>query len=401
MAGKNEVLDMSDDDFLKMTGPADVPEPDPDPEPEKEDVVEEPVVEDEPKSEPEKTDEPVEEEEEPEDEPEPVKVQKIADGNPLNKADKEKPAPTKDPKDPVVAADKPTPEEPAENTVTTADKEAFYDKVMSGFKANGKKIELRSPDELIQLAQMGCNYTAKMQALAPHRKMLLMLENNGLLDEGKLAYLIDLDKKNPDAIKKLVKEAGIDPLDIDTAAESKYREGNHRVDDKEVAFRSTLDDMRSDPEGLDTLRVLNSTWDQASKDALYENPEIMPIMHQQRQLGVYDRIAAEVNRQKTLGAIPTDKSFVEAYQQVGKQMAAAGAFADIDKAPPAKAAPAKPAVPATPVATRVAAPKAAVTHNDKASAAAATRTTPRQAKVLVNPLEMADDEFLKQMNGRL
>lgn len=57
-------------------------------------------------------------------------------------------------------------------------------------------IELRDSSEAVQLMQKGANYTRKMQDIAPHRKVLLMLENNGLLDEGKLSYLIDLEKKN-------------------------------------------------------------------------------------------------------------------------------------------------------------------------------------------------------------
>lgn len=406
MSVVSDVLSMSDDDFLKMGGPTDVT------------VVEtpqdlEPVL------------EPVLEQEAPlvpatadnADEPQ-TDLEKEPDAeldNPLAKADelltdKDKQAPAVTAKDSkeadkaplvpavtaVTADAKDTPAAPA--PVTSADKEAFYDKVMTGFKANGKQIELRSPEELIQLAQMGANYTSKMQQIAPHRKMLLMLENNGLLDEGKLSYLIDLEKKDPEAIKKLIKDSGMNPLDIDTEVEPTYREGNHRVDDKEVNFRTALDDMRSNPKGIETLQVLNSTWDQASKDALFENPGIMPIMLQQRELGVYDRIAAEIDRQKMLGAIPATKSFVESYQQVGKQMAADGALADLEQT---QAPAQQPVAPVQPVATRAAAPKATVVHSDKASAAAPTRTTPRQAKVLVNPLEMSDDEFLKQMNGRL
>ncbi len=71
---------------------------------------------------------------------------------------------------------------------TPPDYKALYEKVMAPLKANGKTIDIKSPEELIQLAQMGANYTRKMQAIAPHRKVLLMLENNGLLDEGKLCF---------------------------------------------------------------------------------------------------------------------------------------------------------------------------------------------------------------------
>lgn len=57
-------------------------------------------------------------------------------------------------------------------------------------------MQVNSVDEAIQLMQMGANYTRKMQELQPHRKTLLMLENNGLLDEGKLSFLIDSDEES-------------------------------------------------------------------------------------------------------------------------------------------------------------------------------------------------------------
>ena len=65
-----------------------------------------------------------------------------------------------------------------------------YEKLMAPFKANGKMITPRSPEEAISLMQMGANYTRKMQELQPYRKVMLMLQNNGLMDEEKLSFLI-------------------------------------------------------------------------------------------------------------------------------------------------------------------------------------------------------------------
>ena len=61
----------------------------------------------------------------------------------------------------------------------STDYKAFHDKMMAPFVANGKTIQLQSVDEAIQLMQMGANYTRKMQSIAPHRKVLMMLEKMG------------------------------------------------------------------------------------------------------------------------------------------------------------------------------------------------------------------------------
>ena len=269
--------------------------------------------------------------------------------------------------------------------VSAEEHSAFYAKVMAPFKANGKMIELKSPEEAIQLMQMGANYTRKMQAIQPHKKALMMLETAGLLDEGKLSYLIDLDKKNPEAIKKLIKEAGIDPIDIDTTSEPNYLEGHHRVSNEEAAFRTIMDEVGDSDEGKATLAEFSS-WDHASKDLLWKSPDIMKVLHEQRESGIYATISAEVSRLRTIGAIPPDTPFLHAYKQVGDYMTQQAAAA-----PKAKA----------PVAVGVIQPKPAVKNSAQANAASPTRSGTRSVSLDSTLLNMSDDDFLKHMATRV
>lgn len=96
------------------------------------------------------------------------------------------------------------------------DYEAAYKQLTATFRANGKDIQVNSVEDAITLMKMGANYNKKMAGLKPNLRLMKMLENNNLLDESKLTYLIDLDKKDPEAIKKFIKDSGVDPLDIDT-----------------------------------------------------------------------------------------------------------------------------------------------------------------------------------------
>ena len=292
--------------------------------------------------------------------------------------------PIKEVKDPVV-------DNKTTDTTSSIDYEEGYKRLMAPFKANGKMVTLNSPEEAIQLMQMGANYTRKMQDIQPHRKVLQMLENNGLLDEGKLSFLIDLDKKNPEAIKKLIKDTGIDPLDIDTSVEPDYKEGNHRISDEDVAFTTVLEDIKSSPNGIETIQVINQ-WDHASKDLLWKSPELMSVIHSQRDNGIYDRITTEIERRKTLGIIPASVPFINAYKVVGDELNSQGKFNDLVKPIPNRN---------TPIATRVAAPKPTVTNNNQANAASTTRSVKTPAKPLVNPLAMSDEDFLKQFSNRV
>ena len=306
---------------------------------------------------------------------------------------------TKTPEESVAEADKnKTPEQLAQDKAEAdakakdtqpageVDYKAGYEQIMAPFKANGKTMQVKSVEEAIQLMQMGANYTRKMQELQPHRKTLLMLENNGLLDEGKLSFLIDLDKKNPEAIKKLLQDAKIDPLDVDLEKESTYQEGNHKVSDEEAQFRLVLDELSSNPVGRETLQTINSTWDQASKEVLWKQPEVMNTIHQQRENGVYARIMAEIDRRRTLGVIQVGVPFLEAYRVVGDELHKAGAFNDLFK-PKATAV--------APVATRAAMPKP-TGLDPKAEAAAVHRGSPSKTTSPLEAMQKAsDDEFLK------
>lgn len=295
---------------------------------------------------------------------------------------------------------------PADNaSATQVDYEAFYKQVMAPFKANGKTIQLQDVSEAIQLMQQGANFTRKMQDIAPHRKLLMMLDNNGLLDQDKLSFLIDLDKKNPEAIKKLIKDSGVDPMDFDPRVEPAYQAGNHQVTDEQVAFDTALKEVASSSDGQNTLRVINSEWDQASKDVLWKNPQVLTVIHSQRENGIYDRISTEVNRLRTIGTIPANVAFIEAYRAVGDNMAKVGAFNDLAPQQMQQGAPGHTATGPTaarvPVATRVATPPAPVANSTAALAASPSRSTPQRKEAIVNPLSMADDDFLAKMKNRL
>lgn len=256
------------------------------------------------------------------------------------------------------------------------DYEGFYKEVMAPLKANGTTIQLKSPKEAIQLMQMGANYTKKMQAISQYKKTIMMLQNNNI-DEDKLSFLIDLDKKDPEAIKKLLIDANINPYDIDTSEAPEYKQGNHKISDEEATFTSILEDLQQVQGGNETIQVINS-WDQASKDVLWTNPEIMKIIHQQRESGVYNQIANEIERQKMLGQINPNMPFLMAYKTIGDALMQTKVQPKV-------------------VATKVVKPKPTISNGERAKAASPTKiNSNKTTKTFKNPLAMSDDEFLKQ-----
>lgn len=265
------------------------------------------------------------------------------------------------------------------------DYQGFYEKVMAPIKANGKTLQLRSPEEAIKLIQQGANYTQKMQAIAPHRKILMMLEKNNLLNEDKLSLLIDLDRKDPEAIKKFLQDSKIDAYSIDTSEESKYVPGANKISDDAVAFQEVVDELSTSSTGRDTMMYIRDNWDATSKDIIWKQPNILRDIVQQRTNGVFDKINEEIDRAITLGEVSPNTPYIYLYKAMGDKLF--GSATQQQQQP----------VVNTPIATRTKQPKSVISNGAKVKAAAPTRTTTKQAQVFKNPFEMSDEEFLKTL----
>ncbi len=205
------------------------------------------------------------------------------------------------------------------------DYKSEYQRILAPFKANGREIKVDSVDDAISLMQMGANYNKKMEALKPNLRLIKMLENNGLLDEDKLSYLIDLDKKNPEAINKLVKDSGLDPLDLNTEEAKEYKPVSRRVNDLEIELDTVLEEIQHTDSYTRTLGIVSKEWDTASKQTIGATPQLLKVINTHVQSGVYDLISKTIDNERTFGRLQ-GLSDIEAYRQVGDQLHAKGAF---------------------------------------------------------------------------
>ena len=199
------------------------------------------------------------------------------------------------------------------------DYESAYKKVSEPFRANGIDIKVDDPEDIVRLMQMGANYQKKMSQLKPHLKIIKMLENNDLLKPEQLNNLIDVFKKDPKAIAKLVKESSLDPLDIDKDAPSDYEPNDYSVSDGEIELDQVLEDIKDTDTFNRTINVLTKSWDAASKQTISEHPEIIRIINSHMANGVFDKVDAVLQRDKALGkteGLPD----VEAYKQIADYM---------------------------------------------------------------------------------
>lgn len=311
---------------------------------------------------------------------EPAKVE----APPANGAD---PAAPKPGDAPAKTAEQVLAEQTAANAPAVIDYEGIYKRIFgTPIKAAGKEITVLNADEAISLIQKGVGFHSKLNKLQPDLKFVEMLRNNGLLDEAKLSLLIDAQAGKPGAIKKLLDSAKLDPLTLDSAEASTYAPSDHRVSDNQVQFQSVVNDLRDSTSGAQLL-IDAQGWDQNSKAEIYKTPDVLTMLAHQKESGRYDKIKAQVDREKLLGNIPPTEGFLVSYARVGQQMMQAGAFGEV-KTPTPTPTP-------TPVVQKVITPPAPPNAVAAAAAAPTRKTTPAPKPAVASTKGMSDEDFMK------
>lgn len=274
----------------------------------------------------------------------------------------------------------------ADNVSDLSNAESELAKLFAPFRANGKDMKVDSVDDAISLMKMGAGFNKKMAGLKPNLKLMKMLDNNELLNEDQISYLIDLSKKEPKAIAKLVKESGIDPLELTDEEHTDYTPNKYTVNDAQLELDSVLNDIKDSANYQATVELVSDTWDEASKTVLLRNPSIIKVINDHMDSGIYDKINSEMEKERTLGRL-TGLSDVEAYKQIGDAMNARGDFGSADQ---------------NETATSTSNQKAKKNKPDpklksRKKAASLTKQSPSSSKNKsdFNPLAVSDDEIEK------
>lgn len=373
MVNPDEVLDMSDEDFMKLGSDSFTSE-----------VTTEAKVETQPDPETYTADN--------ESGPDTEDDSTEKDAEDGDAATTQETAPEDDKEEKTDATIDPAAEETPEAS-TEPDYAAIGKQLMSEFKANGTTLKMKSVDDAIQLMQMGANYHKKMAGLKPSLKTLKLLENNGLLDHEKLSYLIDLSQNKPEAITQLLKDSKIDPMTIDLAGEETYVPPTRTVNDTEILLDEVLDSISSSPHYNKTLTVLGEEWDSISRSAIAKNPDVIRAINAHMENGVYDQVVEAIAYERSLGKLSGVSDF-DAYQRVGSYMHENNMFvgsANVNQTKDTQTQ-TKPATQTKPESDT----QAQERLNRKQAASPS-----RQQKAVVkdnsnyNPLEMSDEDFVK------
>lgn len=287
-------------------------------------------------------------------------------------------------------ADATDPNKPEPASQNVPDYKAFHDALTKPFKANGRDITISSPEEIIQLMQMGANYNAKMAALKPSRRLMKMLEQNQLMDEEKLGFLIDLNKRDPKAIAKLMQDSGFNVEEYDPEAQVDYKSTHVAPSTQQIDLEDVVQELQHQPGFKDVLTAVTTDWDPESQEIIGNNPQILRLLQQQKVSGHFDLIQAEVAKQALFGKA-NGMTTLQLYSAVESRLVQEGKLPGVKPAPVVTPTP-EPA----PVPTQAKEPTEDTTAKKKAAAAPKQtmqgKTTPSGD---INIFSLTDEEFAK------
>lgn len=168
------------------------------------------------------------------------------------------------------------------------------------YKANGREYEFTDDEVKEQFGKVfgqAMNYTKKMQEMKPDRKKLDAIKEAGWTDQD-VNLAIELLKGDKNAITELIKQKGIDTLELDVEGSNDYTPKDYGRDDKTLAVKDVIDTIKDDVEYDRTYNVISKEWDDASWKTMSEDPNMIALLHGDVKSGLFDKVQSIADKLK-------------------------------------------------------------------------------------------------------
>ena len=205
-----------------------------------------------------------------------------------------------------------------ETDPTEVDYKAFYESVTKDFKAAGKVMPgVKDPDKFIKALQMATDYALKTAALKPVLKKAKMLED---VTDEEFSEMLDFRKRNPEVIKKALKEAKLDPLDLDLE-DIQYTPQSKIMSDADYEFKETIEKLsQEDAVAFQrTQNIVLNELDSTSKTTVLSNPHILSALQSEVASGRFEKIQAQALQLKAFGGY-NNVPDIELYSYIASEM---------------------------------------------------------------------------------
>ena len=194
----------------------------------------------------------------------------------------------------------------------------FYEKVaLAKFTANGREVEgFKDPDDLIRAQQMLHGYSDKMKVFKEYKPFLKALEERQITgDSDKFNLAMSLLDGDPEAIKTVLKDKEIDPMELDLE-DIQYAPKNVVPSNAQMLIEESYEQAENLGIGDKFNKVISKDWDVQSLQEFVENGAVRNDLMQHLKDGTYDVVQDEINRMELLDSSNTldGMSSIEKYR---------------------------------------------------------------------------------------
>ena len=289
-----------------------------------------------------------------------------------------------------------TPPTPTDEVVPTGNiYEDQIKELLKPVRAMGKEFTMDNVEQMRGLASKGLAYDSSQRKLGEYRRTSKFLESNGIT-EDKLPFLVDLMNHDTAAIQKLMSDAGVNPMDIQSKeGDPEYTPTKAVPSMEQVEVQTAITNFKVNVGNDDALRTITADWDDVSTKEFFSNPNAVDAISQHVQDGQFDRIQNEVIKRRALGML-NGMSSMQAYDAVGTHLFGSQEAEPLPNTPPQS----NNANLNTPEIAGSAPINANVDVNQAASNGSASRTPQSSGRREMSTNEwdnLSDDKFTEQM----
>jgi len=183
------------------------------------------------------------------------------------------------------------------------------------------KIEANNIDELKTIASKALKDKTRYDRNKEQLAVLEGVKEQGLSEQD-LYLLVEAKKGNKQALAKLLKEANVDPFELDPEEldVDGYKPNEYKVDPKIVEVKSIIDDVKQNETAFKTFNyMLNNEFNESDRAKAFEDPNLLSFLGETIKSGVFDKIAPNYTKRKIMGENPIS-AYIDAYDDYMKEI---------------------------------------------------------------------------------
>lgn len=182
-------------------------------------------------------------------------------------------------------------------------------------KSYGQKYNF-TIDELKELAPKALHYIKKLQKIAPYRRTISAMEQNGVTEDD-INQFIEMKKGNKIAINNFLSKNKIDAYELsllDSQESIKYKPLTYG--EENTPLSNIIEDLGFHPRSAELARYVGGL-DQVSRDKIKQHPEVLETLMSNIENGYFDIILPEANKRAFLDG--NRKPMIEYYAECANE----------------------------------------------------------------------------------